>query len=852
MKPDNRPARSIIAYSTVVAFSAAVALGVMLVSPSEPGNAVLLGLSPARLALAFGLLFAVLGFAALGIRSAANPAWAARTLQGWLGGKVPGGIALWLGGISFGLGWIGVFLPSYRVGSLGAYWLRLRPVMAFFLLTGFATLILWYAHRRRPARSERFEGTLRLSLALFILSLLPMLDVLLAGFRVHSSEDFWYGAGVPILVQQLIVAIAGGLLFLQVERKWDAGRLDLLTVVLVFAVTAFVWAREPLQQGFSFVSQPPNDVLYPIYDAAAFDIGSQFSLIGQKINVYGSLFFERPLYPAFLTYLHAALGQNYETLMAGQAAVFAIFPALVYLIGRFLGFRSAGFAGALVAMFRGVNAIAASNMIDLAGPKMILTDFPAAIGLALVTLAVCVWLKKSGHQGYYALWVGGALGFTLMLRINALILLAPIALFALIRFYGNGRRWLFHPLLVVLATLVITLPWELRNLSLGGQMYGSIVGKLRAVIDQRYTTPPDPGEPAPSIPITQSYRALQALYLPQEPFPFEAGCDSAACFVPRHFLHNMMTSILILPTSPVMDDLRVTVRENHPYWYPAWDGRFSLRALSFFLLNLFLIVTGIAAAWKRTGLIGLAPFAIFLFHNLSNALARTSGGRYIVPADWIAAVYFLIGIVYFAGWVMEGIGVRGTLDNTPLEVETRKKNNGALAAVKILILLAGFGSLLPLSENLFGKRYAGLDAARLLDERRGTLEAMGLGASSLDAFLQNENAGTFVGRALYPRYYKMNQGATSKYPNLSLPFPRLTFNLIGPDGQQNAVLPGTFPSPFPHAADVLVLGCKAQEHLDVLALIVLEGSRTVYVRSPESELTCPLEQPVCNNNSVCR
>ncbi len=302
-------------------------------------------------------------------------------------------------------------------------------------------------------------------LVFFLAALLVLVWMFYSKYGIYSPvEDFWYGAGVPILFTQLLTTILGGVLFLLIRWNWDAGRKDLLVVIILYAVTAVLWAREPLQKSFLFTSpRPPNSVLYPFADAAALDAGSQFALIGQGIFAYNTPFFERSLYLSFLVYLHALFGQDYATLMAAQAAVLAVFPAIIYLIGRALNMRAVGFATALLAMFRGINAIAASSLIDLASPKMILTDFPTALGVALVVLFACEWLKRPGQRLHYAVWVGGAIGLSLMLRTNALLFLIFIPLYAIFRFAPNWKGWLVGSALIVLAVLAISLPWELRN-----------------------------------------------------------------------------------------------------------------------------------------------------------------------------------------------------------------------------------------------------------------------------------------------------------------------------------------------------------------------------------------------------
>ena len=839
----------LLLYGIALAFISMLALGMILSSPSEPGNTVLLGLSVTRLVLAFGLFVIFVFFISLTIKSLRDKAWAEEKLEAWFGRGRVSRVLAWLGGISFGLGWTGVFLPSYRVGRFENYWLRIQPVVLFILLAGIATLgVLYIQNKRSKFINEKNAKIIRRGIVLFAVCMVVFTAMVSSGFGIHSRDDFWYGAGVPVLIPQLVGAILAGTLFLQLEKKWEFKRLDLVVFILLFVVTAFLWAREPLQKGFSFVSYPPNNVLYPIFDPAVFDTASQFPLIGERIQIFGGYFFERPLYLVFLVYLHSLFGQNYANLMAWQAALFAIFPALIYLIGRSLNFRAAGIAAAIVAMLRGINSIAASNMIDLANPKMILTDFPAAIGVALIVLAVCEWLKKPGDKWQYALWIGGALGFTLMLRTNALMLLALIPLYVLFRFYKDLKTWVLNIFLLLLAIVAITLPWELRNRSLGGQMYGSIVTKFRAVIETRYISPSDTDSTS-QLPVTQSLLVLSTLYQGDAQSKFV--CDAVPCFVSNHFLHNIVTSVLVLPTSPVMDGLRQTVRDKSPYWYPRWDGKFPLLSLFFLILNIFIVVLGISIAWTRARLPGLTPLAIFLFYDLSNAFARTSGGRYVVPIDWIVIVYFLIGILQLVIWVA------GTLDVQwePAErdsADIRPPSKELPKAVFALVTLLALGSFLPLSEHLHSQKFQNLDVQQELAENQAALETTGLNIASINSFLQNETAAILPGRALFPRYYGIDEGHTYFYPNLPLPFPRLTFNLIGPEGQQGVVLPGDIPTYFPHASDVLVIGCTASDHIDALAVVILDETQTVYARSPESELTCPLRQPVCNNNSDCK
>lgn len=847
-------------YSSFLAILAILILGGVFSSPSEPGNSLFLGLSLPRLVLASGLFFVFFLFTLITIKAARDRKWTEKLSDRWFGTSRLGWGITWLAAIGFGVGWIGCFLPFYRAGILAVHWERLRPAMLFLLLASLATLILAFLKRSNFAvLDSKIAKIYKTSLILFLPIILLIGWMLSSGFGVSASEDYWYGAGVPVLISQLLAAVLGGMLFLQAEKRWQTGRPDLIIFLLIYIVTAVLWAREPLQESFLFIGPyAPNRALYPFADGALYDTASQFALIGKHFLFNNGPFFERALYASFLAILHSLFGQDYGQLMAAQAVVFAVFPALIYLIGRSLNTRAIGFAAALIAMFRGANSIAASNMIDMANPKMMLTDFPTAIGVALIVLLTCAWLRTPERRGYYALWIGGVIGLSIMLRTNALVFLLFVPLLAVLAPSLRWKQWLVSSFLVMVAVIAITLPWELRNQSLGGKMYSSFITKFQRVIELRYRSPLPPESFIPRENILSSILPGQMQILldlvNRSEFIQEPSCNTVVCFVSNHFLHNVLTSILVLPTSPVMDDLRHTVRESHPYWQPDWDGSFTNISLFFFILNVFLIVLGIIVAWKQNRLAGLVPLAVFVFYNFSNGFARTSGGRYIVPIDWIITLYFLIGVFQTVILLANSLGAGWTLFFESVEQaqprQSSVKNNVAKGLV-ILATLFGMGALVPLAETLHTNRYQGFDISRALSERETQIADAGLSLQEINSFLQNPAAEISVGRALYPRYYIENEGEIHFYPVVTMGFPRITFTLIGDDGEKGIVLPGEKPEHFPHAVDAIVLGCKEQYYVDAIAVILLDETGAIYTRSPESPLQCPLKQPVCDNNHNC-
>jgi hypothetical protein len=845
----------ILLYALSMVLAAIIVLSWMLLSPSEPGSSLVFGLSLLRLIIVAGLLVGVVVFAGLFFKAFRDLNWAENFLESWFGGGPSSKVVLWVTATSLGLGWIGWFLPSYRAGSLAPHWNRIQPVMAFILLASIFTLAVFGLKRANfSIRGFHLPGALRLGFILFLISL-PILGwTIVSNHESHRLEDFWYGAGVPILVSQWIVAIFAGLVFLKFRNLLWSRHADWMIAILLFVATAVLWASEPLQRSFMFPGPyAPNHVLYPFADAATFDMASQFGLIGQGIYIFNTPFFERTLYISFLIYLHSILGQNYGMLMTVQAIIFAVFPVLVYLIGRSLGMRAVGWVAALFTMFRGANSIAASKWIDLAGPKMILTDFPTAIGIALLILVICEWMKKPNQKWQYLLWVGGIIGLTLMLRTNALIFLVFVPLYALLGYIPQWKNWLVASFLIVVGVIAITLPWELRNASRGAMIYSPIITKFRQVIESRYPSPSSrlqEQENILSLATFQQTKTISSLYSTEG--KTTPACKSVACFAPKHFVHTVITSMLIVPTSPMLDDLRHMVKESNPYWRIDWDGTFTFSALCFFVLNIFFTALGISVAWKRQRWSNLAPLAIFVFYNVSNALARTSGGRYIVPVDWIISIYYVIGILFLFTELAAICDIKlHRLFDLEVEEYLSQPRFTFGRIVTVLIILFAIGSLVPLAEKLYPPRYANFNITQALQENETQIKAAGLTMTQINEFLKLPGSELFVGRTLYPRSYKMGQGEIAFSPYTTMQFPRTGFVLVGPTGSEGVVLPGEFPKYFPHAADALVIGCKEKDYTDAVAVVLLDGTRTVYTRSPMSALTCPLKQPVCENNTVC-
>lgn len=847
--------------------------------PADPGGGIVFGMSGQRLILVGSGLIGVAVLGGFVLKAWRDPLWADAWWDRFITGHRWAVLLRWLSIVFFSGSYILVLSPLERFAALQPYLIRVYPYFIWLLffsgLIFLISILGTYEFNRTAARAAIRSRKHALLIALTALFLALSFWNLSQWFDLYQPEEYTYGAGVPVLGLQVLIALGAALGIDQAGRTGLPSRfkrLDLWACLAIWIVAAILWVQEPAPPSyFNPGPYPPNHEYYPFSDAAFYDVGGQYLLIGEGLNLKRG--FERPLYMQFLSLLHMLAGQEYGRVTNLQAAIFAVFPALLYLMGKEIAGRPLGIGLSVLAVLRGINSIRAASMIDLGSPKQMLTDFPTAIGAAVLVYLTVKWLKRPGESPLFVFFAGGVIGLLSLIRTNALLFIAPVAILVLI-VYGR-KLWRTLAMIAGLIAMMVfsILPW---GFSSNTSMLDIYILKIRNVIQQRYQSRTPLLEPQETSQVSRvrmteiaagSYfagrrsndsgkRALSPAVL--EP--------SGLGFIPRHIFHNLLTSFLILPSSPRLDDLRSTVREEYPYWGKDWDGSLSGEASVYLTLQLIILMFGLGMAWKRAGLAGIAPLLFFLTYQLANALGRTSGGRYIVPVDWIVLVYYLLGLLELFFLVF---GMFGRISLGVEERDSPPANalvwSSALTSKTIGVLLSFtvIGLLPTITASLFPVRYSSVQSADVLAQlaEAGHLLAIGVTRESLDEFAGQPSATIIYGRALYPRFYQAGKGELdSGYPFRTLPFPRLAFTVISPRGEHGIVFPMERSQYFPNAADVLILGCYVPDpsphlvHVDALVIFLLEeqSDAAVYIRQPSAPLQCPAPPIECNDNKECR
>jgi hypothetical protein len=772
--------------------------------------------------------------------------------------------------------WLVACLPAYRLGSYALYFGRLQPWLVWAMLASLQTLLVFLVTRSGIAltdwkRMVQEEGT-ALFASLSVLALFLLFWLVVGVSRLGLTRDvFWDRTGVPLLNLQVVAALAVSLLAagLGAVGAFRAGKfrpgkwLDVVIFLVIWAVAAIAWNFTPQTHShFAPGPYPPNHEYYPYSDAMNYDLDAQYPLIGIDAGSKGHVI-DKPLYSTFLVYLHAIAGEDITSVVSLQVVLLAVFPALLYLLGKLLHSRPVGLLAAVLAIFKEINAIRGSLIIwTVSTPKMLMSEFPTAVGLALLCLLVFLWLRDTRRKPVYAMAAGGVLGLMTMVRNNPWFLLPVIILIAWFAYGRQWKRWLAASGLFFLVLLVAIAPWEWRNIRVRGTPFYFLITLEHTVWENRYlpalpTAVVPTGQPSGSnLPGAQSTPDVRSSTPNTTNHPVSGGGSlsrygAVFFFVANNFSHNLIASALTLPTSLLENDLDHVVngQGSASLWATGWNGRLSLEAVVLLLFELLLIALGVGYCWSRWKIAGLAPLLLNLAYMLALGLARTSGGRYIVPSDWVTYFYFGLGLVQVCRWVASlrgpvGAGRRLNSEVQPADETGRGQGRwrGGLAAMLVVFLV---GLSLPLSSTFFSNPFLVETKSGVLQilAEDGLLDKLGYATQNIESFTSNPGSFIAYGRAFFPRYldYKTDAYAKEIYNDLPKTTPHLVFEMIVPTAWNTIDLPMvSSPAYFPNAADVIVLGCKSAHYVDGLAVVILGQNPVIYLPSPKKLLSCPL------------
>jgi hypothetical protein len=815
-----------------------LAAGGVLISLPRDAGGILFGFSGLRL----GLLLGMLALAGL-------LAWAAwQTGRGKLGPfdpvqqRVPMVWALAMSVILSAVCWVTLqVLPALYLGSgqflYRAVYERLSPLLGWGWLAGIQSA-LWLGYQLRAVLAgvlaARRPG---LKAALWAWGIFGLVGLGIALTRIGLVPDppNWGKPTIPVMEWQIYLAWAIGGLALVLLQRWGAletprPKLDLLIGAGIWLAAVVLWLSQPVPPGFfATPGRAPNFEIYPFSDGAFYGQFAQSILIGN--GLMGNEIPPRPLFIVFLAALHGLAGQDYTRIITLQTLALAFFPVVVYLLGKEVHSRPAGLAAAALVILRELTSIHSTPFADnVSNTKLFFSDTPTALAVSLLAWAVVRWLKAPNPNRWRPLLVGGLLGVVALIRTQSLTVLLgllPLSFFV----YGKTawRRWLGAILLLALGLGITVAPWLVRNYQITGRFVFDHPKTQTAVMAQNYSQgdlaelQQKPGEDDGAY----TERLVRSI---RESFWRDPG--RIVHFSAAHFLNNEIANALIFPVRSGLSQAGELIWPVKAFWQD-WAGQLSGQQALLLALNLGVIALGIGGGWRLNRLAGLAPLVINLVFNLSTGTGRFSGGRYLLPVDWISYFYFALGLLEICGLFWLALGQKQTQPR-------QEKAPAAQAAAlwpKAVLLAVGFlalGLSVPLAEKVVPARYQDLSKDQIMAALLQQTEVQKSGAD-LALLARAPNLFAVQARALYPRYYSAEEEEprTAKAGYTGLPYGRLVFLIVSKINGVIVLRTDPAPAYFPNAADITLVGCQSGVVRQAV-LVVVQGPQPVVYYDPQA------------------
>ena len=618
---------------------------------------------------------------------------------------------------------------------------------------------------------------------------------------------------------------------------------DTILFLLLWIAAGLIWWLEPMRKWSYFSSEPtpPNFEPYPYSDAGIYDEAAQGLLIGISREASVML---RPLYSFFLAFLHGMIGQDYSLIMLAQVILLAVIPGLVYWIGAKLGSRTAGVVAAVLLLVRERNSIALTNVIEVSHSKLLLSDTPALALMLLFVLSLLLWMRNRKGSSVLGLLTGAALGLVVLVRSQAQLLI-PVILICLILAERLNWKEILQKLALFLGGLIlIILPWIWRNYQVSGRAAVENTEFYIQILASGYVHPGDSINFLAGENFDDYYDRMKTQILD---FILENPAEVGR-FYASHYIHNEISSLLQFPILIKLYPLKSYIRELGFWADPALVPSGARGVMIW--LNLGFIALGIAAAFQKAGWIGMFPLLIHLGYSLTIVPLRLSGWRFILPVDWVSALYYSMGLVTLivllrSVFAEKGGSQREYFGSIPISSpvdspRTIHRRSTLLAGTMCAVV----GLSLPFSEFILPERYPALNPQQIVQRHLPgefiSRDDLRFSRTDLLSFLDSQDGAVILyGRALYPGFYPEGEYLGDDNPFLlaAREHDRLQFRLIGPVPAQIFLPLQNPPESFPHASDVLVVGCSQSYGIEAL-IVGVKGQEEALIVFPWNGMTC--------------
>lgn len=612
------------------------------------------------------------------------------------------------------IGWTSLMLDARMLhGSLFFYFERIRPLLIATGFIGLSILLLTALRLQQTADNSNILRTGKIAKS--ILVIFAGLLIIFGGMYITrfglitEQPNLWNVPGIPISSMQGMAVFSLMILVMlilasspRIENWTKTNRAAIIVSGLLVLTAIGVWITTPMvAHYFSLAPAPPAFQPYPYSDARIHDLGAISILQGD--GIFFRNYTDKPLYMILLAGFHLIAGDDYTLIQNLQASLIAFGAIFLFLIGRRTHSLLFGILAAILFIVQQRNAMVLSQMISSANVKILTTEAITLAGLMMLTYLLMRWSERRTYA--LAIAMGGSIGALSLIRMNPLFFI-PFLLISLLIIYRKHRAQMIRQgLALVLGFSIVFLPWVFSGVNALGIPWLAV--KVMDMYQQRLL-PQLQGsgqyqETGVHVSAGKAGYALVTTAATSNEVNASRGYAKGgyAGLAAEHFMHNLATSLMILPDTPYLQELKILADRECWKDDQRWDGRLPGGQLVMIAINLALIAVGFTSAWRRRRWQGLLPIFVFLVYNVSLSVSLTSGGRYIVPISWIVFWYYALGVVAILGYALKrvfGLGSFPVIAVPAKGIEVANTNKRTtFTTLAILILI---GALVPITNQV--------------------------------------------------------------------------------------------------------------------------------------------------------
>lgn len=822
----------------------------LLLIPKEAGKAGLLGYSYKRLALLAGVFCAM---ALVGLLY-----WGVKKRSSWQAALTDAGRRAGLSRIFISAGFIlalaswciAFFFHFLGVQQPPEFFLRLLPLLLYGFAIGLESILFimleWLAggKKKRGWKSKNLFGKAFWIILAGFAGIWLLIEI--TGLGISPEFVSINALNVPLLEGQvwfmaglivLILCLVNGLSRLP-EHKGKPGwlRADGLICLALWVLAAGLWLSLPLPRNNYFAPQvlPPNYSIYPFSDAEQYDLNAIWVWKGAIKDIVIS----KPLYVTFLALLHALVGLDYGKVILLQTLVLALLPVVMYLVGKEMHSRLGGIALAVFVILREMNSILAVNFANVSNSKLLLSDTPATLLVAVLLLLTIRWFKAPAEKaGKYPFLIGGVVACLNLIRIQTLLLEPMFIVLLVIRYWKQNKQLIQAFGLILLALALVLSPVLMRNHAITGVYWLD----NPATSSSLYRFFLDENTDDLDIPTVETEEDILNRNITVISQVLSQNFGNLAWSITDNFMHNVISTILIFPVRlGNRIDFFSYLHIDQPFWGEVYSRNNVLNSLVL-LINLIVISLGVSSVWKKHPASVLLVIGFYCIYSLSSALVRISGWRFIQPVDWLVIAFFSFGLIdllraglpYLIGQADPEPG--SYLTQYASEQAPRSLNWRTLAGFGLVFLITG--ASISLRETLFPTDYPDYTRAEVCDAFQNALadSPWQERQAELQDFCMQENVLAYKGVGISPRFFKAGTGF---YKRTYDPFfgiqdyGRLVFRTVGDPNTKVYIKTDDENIRFPDGVEVYVMG-EENAKFEARAVLIMGEENQLIVSWPQ-------------------